>query len=102
MTPAPFFRAESSTQYRFSHPTVVRALPGAHHLPPVADGGGGRAGRDFRRQRAHGYVRGSEIDRLYRDLTGGIVMAWKTDELRHSLGLSALGQEITIVGPAGT
>ena len=51
---------------------------------------------------AHGYVRGSEIDRLYRDLTGGIVMAWKTDELRHSLGLSALGQEITIVGPAGT
>ena len=40
---------------------------------------------------AHGYVRGSEIDRLYRDLTGGIVMAWKTDELRHSLGLSALG-----------
>ena len=51
---------------------------------------------------AHGYVRGSEIDRLYRDLTGGIVMAWKTEELRHSLGLSALGQEITIVGPAGT
>ena len=29
-------------------------------------------------------------------------MAWKTAELRHSLGLSALGQEITIVGPAGT
>ena len=51
---------------------------------------------------AHGYVRGSEIDRLYRDLTGGIVMAWKTDELRHSLGLSALGQEITIAGSAGT
>ena len=51
---------------------------------------------------AHGYVRGSAIDRLYRDLTGGIVMAWKTEELRHSLGLSALGQEITIVGPAGT
>ena len=51
---------------------------------------------------AHGYVRGAEIDRLYRDLTGGIVMAWKTEELRHSLGLSALGQEITIVGPAGT
>ena len=51
---------------------------------------------------AHGYVRDSEIDRLYRDLTGSIVMAWKTDELRHSLGLSALGQEITIVGPAGT
>lgn len=51
---------------------------------------------------AHAYVRGSEIDRLYRDLTGCIVMAWKTDELRHSLGLSALGHEITIVGPAGT
>ena len=51
---------------------------------------------------AHGYVRGSEIERLYRDLTGAIVMAWKTDELRHSLGLSALGREINIVGPAGT
>ena len=29
-------------------------------------------------------------------------MAWKTEELHHSLSLSALGQQITIVGPAGT
>ena len=51
---------------------------------------------------AHAYVKGHPLERLYRDLTGGIVMAWKTDELQHSLGLAALGQEITIVGPAGT
>ena len=29
-------------------------------------------------------------------------MAWKTDELQHSPGLAALGEEITIVGPAVT
>ncbi len=51
---------------------------------------------------AHAYVKGQPLERLYRDLIGGIVMAWKTDELQHSLGLAALGQEITIVGPAGT
>ncbi len=51
---------------------------------------------------AHAYVKGHPLERLYRDLTGGIVMAWKTDELQHSLGLAALGEEITIVGPAGT
>ncbi len=51
---------------------------------------------------AHAYVKGQSLERLYRDLTGGIVMAWKTDELQHSLGLAALGEEITIVGPAGT
>ena len=51
---------------------------------------------------AHAYVRGHPLERLYRDLTGGIVMAWKTDELQHSLGLAALGEEIAIVGPAGT
>ena len=51
---------------------------------------------------AHAYVKGHPLERLYRDLTGGIVMAWKTDELQHSLGLAALGQEISIVGPAGT
>ena len=51
---------------------------------------------------AHAYVKGQPLERLYRDLTGGIVMAWKTDELQHSLGLAALGEEITIVGPAGT
>ncbi len=51
---------------------------------------------------AHAYVKGQPLERLYRDLTGGNVMAWKTGELQHSLGLAALGQEITIVGPAGT
>ena len=51
---------------------------------------------------AHAYVKGSPLERLYRDLTGAIVMAWKTDELRLSLGQAALGREITIVGPAGT
>ena len=51
---------------------------------------------------AHAYVKGQPLERLYRDLTGGIVMAWKTDELQHALGLAALGEEISIVGPAGT
>lgn len=51
---------------------------------------------------AHAYVKGAPLERLYRDLTGAIVMAWKTDELRLSLGRAALGEEITIVGPAGT
>lgn len=51
---------------------------------------------------AHAFVKGHPLERLYRDLTGGIVMAWKTDELQHSLGLAALGEEISIVGPAGT
>lgn len=51
---------------------------------------------------AHAYVKGSPIERLYRDLTGGNVMAWKTGELRRSLGLAALGEPIVIAGPAGT
>ena len=51
---------------------------------------------------AHAFVKGHPLERLYRDLTGGIVMAWKTDELQHALGLAALGEEISIVGPAGT
>ena len=51
---------------------------------------------------AHAYVKGAPIERLYRDLTGGNVMAWKTGELRRSLGLGALGEPIVIAGPAGT
>jgi alkylation response protein AidB-like acyl-CoA dehydrogenase len=51
---------------------------------------------------AHAYVRSRPLERIYRDMVGGNVMAWKTDELLHSLGLSALGREITFVGPAGT
>lgn len=51
---------------------------------------------------AHAYVKNRPLERIYRDMVGGNVMAWKTDELMHSLGLSALGQPITFVGPAGT
>jgi alkylation response protein AidB-like acyl-CoA dehydrogenase len=51
---------------------------------------------------AHAYVKNRPLERIFRDLVGGNVMAWKTDELQHSLGLSALGQPITFVGPAGS
>ncbi len=51
---------------------------------------------------AHAYVRARPLERIFRDMVGGNVMAWKTDELQHSLGLAALGREITFVGPAGT
>lgn len=51
---------------------------------------------------AHAYVKSRPLERIYRDMVGGNVMAWKTDELVHSLGLSALGQPITFVGPAGS
>ncbi|MEO8541100.1 MAG: acyl-CoA dehydrogenase family protein [bacterium] len=51
---------------------------------------------------AHAYVKNRPLERIYRDMVGGNVMAWKTDELMHSLGLSALGQPISFVGPAGT
>ncbi len=51
---------------------------------------------------AHAYVTGSRLERIYRDMVGGNVMAWKTDQLVHMLGLSSLGREITLAGPAGT
>ena len=51
---------------------------------------------------AHAYVSGSRLERIFRDMVGGNVMAWKTDQLVHMLGLSALGREITLAGPAGT
>lgn len=51
---------------------------------------------------AHAYVTGSRLERIYRDMIGGNVMAWKTDQLVQMLGLSALGREITLAGPAGT
>lgn len=51
---------------------------------------------------AHAYVRSRPLERIYRDMVGGNVMAWKTDELLLSLGLGALGREVTFVGPAGT
>lgn len=51
---------------------------------------------------AHAYVRSRPLERIFRDMVGGNVMAWKTDELQLTLGLGALGQPITFVGPAGT
>jgi alkylation response protein AidB-like acyl-CoA dehydrogenase len=51
---------------------------------------------------AHAYVSGSQLERIYRDMVGSNVMAWKTDQLVHMLGLAALGREITLAGPAGT
>jgi alkylation response protein AidB-like acyl-CoA dehydrogenase len=51
---------------------------------------------------AHAYVRTRPLERIVRDMLGGVVMAWKTDELVQMLGKSALGMPITIVGPAGS
>jgi len=51
---------------------------------------------------AHAYVRAKPLERIFRDMVGGNVMAWKTDELRLSLGQGALGMPVTFVGPAGT
>ncbi|MCC6381199.1 MAG: acyl-CoA/acyl-ACP dehydrogenase [Dehalococcoidia bacterium] len=51
---------------------------------------------------AHAYVRSRPLERVFRDLMGGNVMAWKTDQLLQTLGQGALGMPISIVGPAGT
>lgn len=51
---------------------------------------------------AHAYVRNRPLERIFRDLMGGVVMAWKTDELVQTLGRGALGLPINIVGPAGS
>jgi alkylation response protein AidB-like acyl-CoA dehydrogenase len=51
---------------------------------------------------AHAYVAGHPLERVFRDMVGGNVMAWKTPHLAHLLGLAALGRPITLVGPAGT
>jgi alkylation response protein AidB-like acyl-CoA dehydrogenase len=51
---------------------------------------------------AHAYVRNRPLERIFRDMVGGNVMAWKTDELQQTLGIGALGNPITFVGPAGT
>lgn len=51
---------------------------------------------------AHAYVRGRSLERIFRDMVGGNVMAWKTDQLKLTLGQGALGMPITFVGPAGT
>ncbi len=51
---------------------------------------------------AHAYVRSKPLERIFRDMVGGNVMAWKTDELQLTLGGGALGRPITFTGPAGT
>jgi alkylation response protein AidB-like acyl-CoA dehydrogenase len=51
---------------------------------------------------AHAYVRTQPLERIFRDMVGGNVMAWKTDELLLSLGQGALGMQINFGGPAGT
>lgn len=50
---------------------------------------------------AHAYVRSRPLERIYRDLTGCIVMAWKTDQLAHQIGLGALGMPMLVGGPVG-
>ncbi|MFN0147738.1 MAG: acyl-CoA dehydrogenase family protein [Dehalococcoidia bacterium] len=49
---------------------------------------------------AHAYVRNRPLERIFRDMVGSNVMAWKTDQLRQTLGQGALGMDITIGGPA--
>ncbi len=51
---------------------------------------------------AHAYVKKRPMERMVRDLIGGNVMAWKTDQLAMTLGQGALGMPITITGPAGS
>ncbi|MDH6613600.1 alkylation response protein AidB-like acyl-CoA dehydrogenase [Streptomyces sp. SAI-135] len=51
---------------------------------------------------AHGYVTARRLERIFRDLVGGVVMAWKTDHLQQTLGLGALGRPIVFTGPAGS
>src|SRR5262249_26309336 len=49
---------------------------------------------------AHAYVRTKPLERIFRDLGGGNVMTWKTDELLLSLGQGALGLPINLGGPS--
>ena len=91
--------AQVETPYADRQSFIRMQVRATHHLRRVTEE---VAQTSIKTTGAHAYVKGHPLERLYRDLTGGIVMAWKTDELQHSLGLAALGEEITIVGPAGT
>jgi alkylation response protein AidB-like acyl-CoA dehydrogenase len=51
---------------------------------------------------AHAYVTSRPLERIFRDLVGGIVMAWKTDQVQQTLGIGALGRPILFTGPAGS
>ena len=90
---------EVETSYPDRQSFVRMQVRTTHHLRRMAEE---VAQTSIKTTGAHAYVKGHPLERLYRDLTGGVVMAWKTDELQHSLGLAALGEEITLVGPAGT
>ncbi|WP_236792277.1 acyl-CoA dehydrogenase family protein [Amycolatopsis sp. GM8] len=50
---------------------------------------------------AHGFVTDRPLERIFRDLLGGVVMAWKTDQLQQTLGVGALGRPIRFTGPGG-
>ena len=50
---------------------------------------------------AHAYVRGRSIERIFRDMVGSNVMAWKTDQLKLLLGQGSLGLPVTFGGPVG-
>lgn len=50
---------------------------------------------------AHGLVTERPLERIFRDLIGGVVMAWKTDQLQQTLGVGALGRPIRFTGPGG-
>jgi alkylation response protein AidB-like acyl-CoA dehydrogenase len=49
---------------------------------------------------AHAYTRNRSLERIFRDMVGSNVMAWKTDQLQQTLGQGALGMPIAIGGPA--
>lgn len=48
---------------------------------------------------AHAYVKNRPLERIYRDLTGCVVMAWKTGLLAQQVGLATLGRPFVIGGP---
>ena len=85
----------------FDSPQAFHSPDVAHHLSPETDERRGRAGSDEGVRRPRVCAR-KPLERIFRDMVGGNVMAWKTDELRISLGQGALGMPVTFVGPAGT
>jgi alkylation response protein AidB-like acyl-CoA dehydrogenase len=48
---------------------------------------------------AHAYVKNRPLERIYRDLTGCVVMAWKTGLLAQQIGLATLGRPFVVGGP---
>ncbi len=51
---------------------------------------------------AHAYVKDRALERIFRDMIGGNVMALKTEQMAQSLGKGALGMPISFSGPAGS